>query len=100
MAGLLAALSQRYDRAVFGVPPPGDRASDVEVLLQVIVVIPELVAVLAVLVTTSSWRSRDVAVLAFHLCRGPRVYVGHCRARFARGRGQAMRGGRPRRRMS
>lgn len=64
-AGLLTALSQSYDRAVFGVPPPDDPATNVEVLLSVIVVVPELVALIATCITTRQWTRRDVAVLVF-----------------------------------
>ncbi|GAB0493601.1 hypothetical protein MMPV_004886 [Pyropia vietnamensis] len=64
-AGLLTALSQNYDRAVFGMPPPDDPATDVEVLLSVIVVVPELVALITTLITTRQRTRRDVAVLIF-----------------------------------
>lgn len=67
---LVLALSETYDRALFGVDPPEVPSSDAEVVLAVIVVLPELVALVVLLISTRTWRVRDLWVLLFVFLSG------------------------------
>jgi len=67
---LVGDLSQMYDRRVFGVEPPDVPTTDAEVLLAVIVVAPELVALIVLLISTREWRVRDLWVLLFVFLSG------------------------------
>lgn len=55
-------LSESYDRKVWGVEPPPEASSDADIVLSVIVVLPEAIALLALLITTRKWGKRDWAV--------------------------------------
>ncbi|KAK1864521.1 hypothetical protein I4F81_007067 [Pyropia yezoensis] len=57
-------LSQRYDRSVWGAEPPAEPASDSDLVLAFIVVVPEGVALASLLLATRDWRRADgVAVV-------------------------------------
>eukprot|EP00168_Porphyra_purpurea_P003310 TRINITY_DN13938_c0_g1_i1.p3 TRINITY_DN13938_c0_g1~~TRINITY_DN13938_c0_g1_i1.p3 ORF type:complete len:262 (-),score=87.26 TRINITY_DN13938_c0_g1_i1:62-847(-) len=66
----MGALSQTYDRAVFTHGPPPEPSTNAELLLSVIVVAPELVALIVLLVGTRQWWRRDGWVLLFVLGAG------------------------------
>lgn len=66
----LPPLTQAYDRSLFGEEPPRPPADDGSVLLAVIVVFPELVALVVLLVSTTVWRTWDFLVLFFIFVAG------------------------------
>eukprot|EP00170_Pyropia_yezoensis_P008714 contig_37025_g8747 len=57
-------LAGRYNRSAWGVPPPGDPASATAIVLGIIVVLPEAIAIVALLLSTRVWGARDVGALA------------------------------------
>lgn len=57
------ALAQRYDRSAWGVAPPPDPASVTVIILAVIVVLPEAIAIIAMLLSTRLWGAREVVAL-------------------------------------
>ncbi|KAK1858656.1 hypothetical protein I4F81_001257 [Pyropia yezoensis] len=66
----LPSMTQAYDRSTFGVEPPREPADDGSLLLAVIVVLPELVALIVLLLSTQTWRMRDIWVLLFVFLSG------------------------------
>lgn len=73
MTGHERWLSERstvYDRGLFGVDPPEDPSSTSDLVLAVVVVVPELVALVVMLISTHTWRWRDVCVLGFIFLSG------------------------------
>ncbi|KAK1857963.1 hypothetical protein I4F81_000577 [Pyropia yezoensis] len=58
----LRLLAERYDRGVWGVPPPPEPASDADITLAIIVVLPEAMALVALLLTTPRWRRKEWTV--------------------------------------
>lgn len=91
----LASLSRNYDPALFAEQPPADPSTTAEVLLAVIVIIPELVAIVVHLIGPRHWRQRDLWVLAFIFGAGlvSLVVIIALAAREAGGRRVASRGG-------
>ncbi|KAK1863809.1 hypothetical protein I4F81_006363 [Pyropia yezoensis] len=68
-APLLAAtreLSEGYDRQVWGVEPPAEAASDADIVLSIIVVLPEAIALVALLLSSRGrmWAAADWAAFA------------------------------------
>lgn len=89
---LLDDLSQTFDRRVFGEEPPDDPTSDAEALLAVIVVAPELVALIALLISTREWRRRDLCVLLFVFLSGCVALAGILSLAVREARADAWRG--------
>lgn len=52
-------LSQQYDRARWGVEPPVDPATNADITLAIIVVLPEAIALVALVLTNPRWGKRD-----------------------------------------
>ncbi|GAB0495054.1 hypothetical protein MMPV_006351 [Pyropia vietnamensis] len=52
-------LSQQYDRARWGVEPPAEPATNADVTLAIIVVLPEAMALVALVLTNPRWGRRD-----------------------------------------
>lgn len=56
--GLTARLSQQYRRAIFQVDPPDDPISDTELILALVVVVPEAVAIVLLMLQRHNRQSR------------------------------------------
>lgn len=67
---VLRGVTQAYDRSMFGAPAPLEPADDGSVLLAVIVVFPELVALVVLFVTTWPWRRQDLCIFLFVFISG------------------------------
>lgn len=67
---LIRDISQAYGRSILREPPPEEPAHGGSVLLAVIVVWPELVTLIALLITTRIWRQRDLWVFFFVFLAG------------------------------
>jgi len=63
-------LSQTYDRSVFGVEPPEEPATTNDLTLAIIVLVPEIIALLVLLLTTKKWRKVDLAALGLIFMAG------------------------------
>lgn len=59
----LAGLTETYDRGVCGKEPPEDPTTDAELVLAVLVVLPELVDLTVLLISTRDRSRRDLSVL-------------------------------------
>lgn len=59
----LAGLTETYNWGVFGKEPTEDPTTDAELVLAVLVVLPELVALTVLLIGTRDWSRRDQSVL-------------------------------------
>ena len=68
-------LSQAYDRSVWGVEPPEAPATANNVTLAMIVLFPEMIALLVLLMTTTKWRWVDLVALLL-ICVGGLVSIG------------------------
>lgn len=66
----LQRLSIGYDQGVFAVPPPADPASLADVVIAVVLVLPEAAAAIVMYLSTSCWRRREVFSLAVVLITG------------------------------
>ncbi|KAK1859994.1 hypothetical protein I4F81_002586 [Pyropia yezoensis] len=67
---LVSRLSQAYDATVFNEEPPTEPAKDSDILLTVLVVFPEAVGLVALWLSTSVWRQRDLYVLLLIVVAG------------------------------
>lgn len=52
-------LSHQYDRARWGVEPPGEPATNADITLAIIVSLPEAIALVALVLTNPRWEKRD-----------------------------------------
>lgn len=68
--GQMLDLAQSYSAKVFGAEPPGEPASLADILLSVIVVIPEMVAMVAMVVDSRPWNLRGCAILGLFFLSG------------------------------
>lgn len=59
----LAGLTETYDRGVLGKDPPANPTTNAELILAGVVVLPELIALVELLISTRDWRRRDLLVL-------------------------------------
>ncbi|GAB0497708.1 hypothetical protein MMPV_009045 [Pyropia vietnamensis] len=89
-------LAEHYDRSTWGVAPPPDPASASAIILAVIVVLPEAIAIVAMLLSTRRWETRDLTALAIISMGGLLSTVGLVwltmeEAAGARWRGTSMR---------
>lgn len=66
----LQRLSIGYDQGVFAVAPPADPASLADIVVAVVLVLPETAAVVVMYLSTSHWRRREVCSLAVVLVTG------------------------------
>lgn len=98
-AQLVTVLSQSYNRAVFGTEAPSEPTTNVELLLSVIVVFPELVALIVLLVSTRVWWARDLWVLLFVFLSGLVSMAGIIALLVRELRGDAWRAGAVRHRL-
>jgi len=65
-----SAASQAYDRSMFGVERPLEPATDTDVTLTIVVLLPELIALVVLLMTTTTWRKVDVVALGLVFLAG------------------------------
>ena len=65
-----SAASQAYDRSMFGVEQPLEPATNSTLTLAIIVLLPELIALVVLLMTTTTWRKVDVVALGLVFLAG------------------------------
>ncbi|KAK1865928.1 hypothetical protein I4F81_008450 [Pyropia yezoensis] len=88
----VARLSQQYDRTRWGVDAPVEPASNAAIVLSIIVILPEAVALVALVLTNPRWGRRDWMAFLFIWAAGGVSTAGVIQAAVNEAGGQRWRG--------